>query len=386
MDIKKMQQAFAEQDRQQELASSRQNTETKTISTQEFDLRNQKPGENVVVRFVQDGDPDNSWFWVARSTHTLMFRGVKDDPANANATVYVTLPGYNKTVDKNGQLVSNREGGRRNMAMLPVPADCVYTNKEDPIQIYSSQNDLFNHPEIKDPSGERSLGEAIKRRVTYLFQGFVNEVPKHSENGQDVPFEGRNVSPRLLRHFTFGSDIFDRIIVETRDFVKEGIDPTDLANGYNFIIEASKQGQYTTRGASRFERRPSQITPEQAMDIKNNGYDHLADRLMKRPDANQLQLIRDIFAAYLAGQPFDKEWGKVFNYRIINTARNSTQTPVETPVAESVVETVAQPTVQTAPATETIPAVQSVQEAAPQKVETMSADDLLQMLANGVNQ
>lgn len=381
MDIKKMQQAFAEQDRQQELATSRQNSANQTISTQEFDLRNQKPGENVVVRFVQDGDPDNAWFWVARSTHTLMFRGVKDDPANANSAVYVTLPGYNKTVDKNGQLVSSRDGGSRNMAMLPVPADCVYTNKEDPIQAYSSQNDLFNHPEIKDPSGERSLGEAIKRRVVYLFQGFVNEVPKHTENGQDVPFEGRNTPPRLLRHFTFGSDIFDRIIVETRDFVKEGIDPTDLASGYNFIIEASKQGQYTTRGASRFERRPSQITPDQALDIKNNGYDRLSDRLMKKPDAAQIQLIKEIFTAYLAGQPFDKEWGKTFNYRIVNQNRNNnTQTaaPVETTVEP--VETVS--AVESATqVVESAPVAQPAQQA-----QTMSADDLLAMLAGGATQ
>jgi hypothetical protein len=128
---------------------SQNNFDNSTI----FSFSKLKAGDEVRIRFVPDGDPNNDFFWRVRSTRQIPFNSIK----LANGTILnnrcrVSVPAFN--LKKGDQNLSN------------LSADYLYESTDDPIQ-----------QKIKgfwgDSQESKDLYYRYAKRDTYVYQGFI---------------------------------------------------------------------------------------------------------------------------------------------------------------------------------------------------------------------
>ena len=315
--MQKMREQLLQSENQQE--SKVEYTPSKR-KTQEVDLRNLANGNEVRIRFIQDGDTTNPYFWRAVTFHTLTFRGIKGDDSKSSTVTKVRIPAYNHTIDKNGRVVQT--------GLLPVPEDMRYTNKEDPIQLYISENNLYNTaPDIYND---------LNRKTVYAFQGFIVDGPDDLE-----PY---NEPPRLLRHFNFGKDLLDIIKSHILDKECENDNPIDMGDGVDFYFRAEDNGNFKSHKSSKFSRSHTSITKEMAIDLKDNGIDQIRDRIYKVPNKEERDVIKDMLDSYLGQLPWDPEWEQyykpVVQYDSSRSSKSSSK-PKDEPVTISTPEALA---------------------------------------------
>ncbi len=277
---------------------------------------------SVSLRLLPDGDDDNTFFWKERQLINLKFPGVKGADESKEVTIKVPC------VEMWGDT-------------CPVHTEL--------------------RPWFKDPSMETLAKQYWKKR-TYLFQGFVNDNP--------IAADADAAPENPIRRFNLGPQIFNIVKDALMDPDLEN-SPTDYVNGLDFRITRTKKGQYNDYSTSKWSRKETGLSIEQLEAIEKYDLFDLNDWMPKRPSAEALNAIFEMFEASVAGDLYDPDqwasyyrpWGLEYEGDDKKAEKKAEETkteaaPVETPAANveivaeessaATVETVEVATVETA--------------------------------------
>ena len=245
-----------------------------------------KPGDEIRIRFIEDADPSNGFFWRERHSRSLKF----DSLLLPNGTTmlkdtYVSVPAFN--------LKSNET------SLDNLPSEYLYKSTEDVIQ--QKIKGLW----IDGDKTSQALYNKFGKKVTYLFQGFI-----HSPGYE----------PKLYR-FLINKDLFNLIKTFMTDSEIEDV-PCSVQNGRDFILKVSEKSavingvnktvkDYVTQ--SKWSSRITPLTEQEIAYIQTNGAFDLKKFLPKRPSAEQEEVMLAMYNASYDGMPYDiKNWASTF--------------------------------------------------------------------------
>lgn len=243
--------------------NKQQNNESKTPSDNTLYAHwNMSEGATATVRFLPDGDPKNTFFWVERQQIKLPFNGVKGEPNKK--MVVVTVPCVEMWGDS-----------------CPILAEV--------------------RPWYKDETLKEMANKYWKKR-SYIFQGFVRQNPI-----------GDDVTPaNPIRKFLISPQIFTIIKSSLMDPEMEEL-PTDYMNGLDFNIKKTTKGKYSDYSTSNWSRKVTPLTEAEQAVIEAHGLYNISDWLPKRPTEAELAIMKEMFEASVDGKPYDPErWGNYF--------------------------------------------------------------------------
>jgi len=292
-------------------------------------------GSTAAVRFLPDGDPNNTFFWAERLMIRLPFNGVKND---------------------------------MNSKPVVVQVPCVEMWNET-CPVLSEVRGWF-----KDSSLEE-MGRKYWKKRSYIFQGFVNENPLQEDTPENP-----------IRRFVISPSIFNLIKDALMDPDIQEM-PTDYTQGLDFRITKTTKGQYADYSTSKWARKETALTEAQMAAIETNGLHTLSDFLPKKPTEVELQCIKEMFEASVDGQPYDVErWGQYYRpYGIdapAGSSTSSTSTATAAPATPAPAPAATPSPIAAAPA----PAPQVETVAAPAEAapagESKRAEDILAMIRN----
>ena len=293
-------------------------------------------GSTAAVRFLPDGDPNNTFFWAERLMIRLPFSGIKND---------------------------------MNSKPVVVQVPCVEMWNET-CPVLTEVRGWF-----KDSSLEE-MGRKYWKKRSYIFQGFVNENPLAEDNTPENP----------IRRFVISPSIFNLIKDALMDPDIQEM-PTDYHQGLDFRITKTTKGQYADYSTSKWARKETALTEAQMAAIETHGLHTLADFLPKKPTDVELNVIKEMFEASVNGEQYDVErFGQYYRpYGVDAPAGSSTSSTStapaaapSTPAPAAPVETVAE-TAAPAPQTETVAAPA---EAEASGGDSKRAEDILAMIRN----
>ncbi len=223
---------------------------------------NLKEGQEATVRFLPDGNTDNTFFWVERAMIKLPFAGVK------------------------GQTDSKQ-------VIVQVPCVEMYG---DTCPILSEVRAWFKDPSLED------MGRKYWKKRSYIFQGFVVEDGLKEEQTPENP----------IRRFIIGPQIFQLIRSALVDPELEDL-PTDFVHGIDFRLIKSSKGGYADYSTSKWSRRERPLNDVEQAAVKQHGLYKLSDYLPKKPSEVELKVMKEMFEASVDGEAFDMDrWGQYF--------------------------------------------------------------------------
>ena len=158
----------------------------------------------ATLRFLPDGDTENTFFWRERQMIRLAFPGVKGHDESRSVTVQVPC------IEMWGDA-------------CPVHAEI--------------------RPWFKDTSMEDIARKYWKKR-SYLFQGFVIENPLAKDETPENPIRRFVINPSIYK--IIAAALMDPDFVEI---------PTDYEQGTDFKLTKTQQGQYADYSTSNWARR-----------------------------------------------------------------------------------------------------------------------------------
>ena len=254
---------------------------------------NMQEGQTATMRFVPDGDQDNTFFWKERLMIKLPFAGVKGD--TASRPVQVQIP-------------------------------CM--------EMYSETCNILNEVRgwFKDPSLE-DMGRKYWKKRSYIFQGFVTENPLSDDETPENP----------IRRFIIGPQIFQIIKQALMDPDMEEL-PTDYTAGVDFRLNKTSKGGYADYSTSNWARRDRPLDDAEMQAINTHGLFNLSDFLPKKPTEVELKVMQEMFEASVDGEAYDADkWSNYFRPAGMqartgdpNTASsNGTATSMTAPKAEA---------------------------------------------------
>jgi hypothetical protein len=251
-------------------------------------------GNTATVRFLPDGNGNNTFFWVERQIIKLPFNGVKGDP---------------------------------NIKKIDVQVPCV--------EMYGDSCPVLAEvrPWYKDETLKEMANKYWKKR-SYLFQGFVRQNPLGDDKTPANP----------IRRFIISPQIFTIIKSSLMDPEMEEL-PTDFMRGLDFNIKKTSKGGYADYSTSNWARKESALTEAEQAAIEAHGLFNLADFLPKRPGEAELRIIKEMFEASVDGQAYDTErWGQYYRPWGVDAPAGSTaaQTSAAPTVAASATAPVAE--------------------------------------------
>jgi len=211
-------------------------------------------GSSATLRFLPDADESNTFFWKERQMIRLSFPGVKGQ--DENKPVMVQVPCVEMWGDQ-----------------CPVHAEI--------------------RPWFKDPALEDTARKYWKKR-SYIFQGFVTENESTEDNKPENP----------IRRFVISPQIYKIISAALMDPEFEEI-PTDYEAGTDFKVMKSTKGGYADYSTSNWSRRSRSLDQTERDGIAANGLHNLNDFLPKKPDADHLNAIFEMFEASVNGELYD---------------------------------------------------------------------------------
>lgn len=234
------------------------------------------------VRFLPDGNEENTFFWVEKQMINLKFPGILGDNEDKEIRVQVPcMEMYGKT--------------------------CPVTTEIRP---------WWNDPSLKD------MASQYWKKRTYIFHGFVVESDMVEEETPDNPIRRFNIGPQLFK-------IVKNSLLDP-DF--ESI-PTDFINGTDFTITKGTQGNYADYSTSKWARRETALTEEQLSAIKEHGLNDLSSFLPDMPSEDAVQAIYEMFLASVEGELYDpSRWAKFYRpygFEYNNTDENITAKKVK---------------------------------------------------------
>jgi hypothetical protein len=229
-------------------------------------------------------------------------------------------------------------------------------------------------PWFKDPSLE-DMGRKYWKKRSYIFQGFVVNSPLEEDATPENP----------IRRFVINPSIFNIIRSALMNPDMEDL-PTDIDKGRDFKLTKTQKGGYADYSTSTWSFKERSISDSERSAIDTNGLHNLADYLPKKPSAEEVKIIAEMFKASVDGELYDESrFGQYYRPAGMASSPSTTakatatatptastvQEKVETPVTEVKVEApAAQPEVATATATAT----------ATDDKSKASADDILAMI------
>jgi hypothetical protein len=226
-----------------------------------FPFWNTPEGQSSVIRFLPDGDADNTFFWQERQIIKLPFQGVvgrDDNPCE------VQVP----CVDMFGD-------------QCPITAAI--------------------RPWWKDES-KKDLARVYYKKRSYLFQGFV----------VNSAFEEPTLPENPIRRFIINPSIYEIIKNSLMNPEMEDL-PTDYVGGRDFKLTKTKKGDYANYGTSQWSFKVRGLNADELAAIEQYGLWNLKEFLGNRPDRDGIEMIRAMFEDSLAGRPFDTaSYGSVY--------------------------------------------------------------------------
>jgi hypothetical protein len=223
---------------------------------------NIQEGTSATVRFLPDGDPNNTFFWIERAMIKLPFAGVKGETNSKPVTVQVPC------MEMWGET-------------CPILTEV--------------------RPWFKDKSLEE-MGRKYWKKKSYLFQGFVVDSKLQEDKQPENP----------IRRFIIGSQIFNIVKNALMDSEIEEL-PTDYVRGLDFKITKTSKGGYADYSTSNWSRRERALSEAENAAVSQHGLFNLKDFLPKKPGEVELKVIKEMFEASVDGEAFDMErWGQYF--------------------------------------------------------------------------
>jgi hypothetical protein len=248
---------------------------------------NLKEGQEAVVRFLPDGNTDNTFFWVERAMIKLPFAGVK---------------------------------GETDSKQIIVNVPCVEMYGET-CPILSEVRGWFKDPNLED------MGRKYWKKRSYIFQGFVVEDGLKEDNKAENP----------IRRFIIGPQIFQLIRGALLDPEMDNL-PTDTVHGVDFKLIKTSKGGYADYSTSKWSRRERPLNDEEQAAVATHGLYSLKDFLPKKPSDVEVKVIKEMFEASVDGEPYDMErWGQYFKPAGMSQATgdpNTTRKAAPAPVAD----------------------------------------------------
>jgi hypothetical protein len=221
-------------------------------------------GKEAVVRFLPDGNPNNTFFWVERAMIKLPFAGIK---------------------------------GETDSRPVQVQVPCVEMYNDGTVcPILSEVRGWF-----KDKSLEE-MGRKYWKKRSYIFQGFVVEDPIREEKTPENP----------IRRFIIGPQIYQIIRSALMDPELDEL-PTDYLKGLDFRIAKTSKGGFADYSTSKWSRRERSLSDVEQAAVDANGLFNLSDFLPKKPTDVELKVMKEMFEASVDGEAYDMErWGQYF--------------------------------------------------------------------------
>ena len=276
---------------------------------------NIKEGESAVLRFLPDGNQDNTFFWKERLVIKLPFAGIK---------------------------------GQTDSRPVQVQIPCM--------EMYGETCNILNEVRgwFKDPSLE-DMGRKYWKKRSYIFQGFVVDNPLADDEAPENP----------IRRFIIGPQIFEIIKSALLDPDMEEL-PTDYTAGVDFRLNKTSKGGYADYSTSNWARRDRPLGDAEMAAVNTHGLFNLSDFLPKKPTDVELKVMQEMFEASVDGEAYDPDrWGQYFRPAGMAARTGdpvapaaSTPAPAATPAPEAAPAPVAEaaPVATPAPAAEAAPA------------------------------
>lgn len=231
-------------------------------------------GSTTTIRFLPDGDTNNTFFWLERAMIKLPFAGVKGETNSKQVTVQVPC------MEMWGET-------------CPILTEV--------------------RPWFKDKSLEE-MGRKYWKKKSYLFQGFVVDSKLQEDKTPENP----------IRRFIIGSQIFNIVKNALMDSEIEEL-PTDYVRGLDFKITKTSKGGYADYSTSNWARRERALTSEEKAAIEQYGLFKLSDFLPKKPTEVELKVIKEMFEASVDGEAFDMDrWGQYYKPAGMGGSGNAT--------------------------------------------------------------
>ncbi len=221
-------------------------------------------GTSTTVRFMPDGNEENTFFWKERQLFKFPFPGIKGH--DESKPVIVQVPCIEMWTGKN---------------------TCPVLNEV--------------RPWWKDESLKAEASKYWTKK-TYLMQGFVKSDPLGEEDPPENP----------IRKYIIGPQIYALIKAALLDPEMEN-SPVDFINGTDFIIAKTSKGGYADYATSKWARKESSITEDMQAAIEQYGLVDLATYLPKKPTPEHVAAYFDMFQASLEGELYDPEkWAEFY--------------------------------------------------------------------------
>lgn len=267
-------------------------------------------GTSSILRFAPDKNEDNTFFWTERQIFKFPFPGIKGQDESKPVIVQVPC-----------------------VEMWDGKLSCPVLNEV--------------RPWWKDESLKAIASKYWVKR-TYYMQGWVRQDGLNESEAPENP----------IRKFIIGPQIFAIIKAALMDPDMEN-SPVNYVNGTDFVVSKTSKGGYADYGTSKWARKESALSEEMQESIQQYGLVDLATYLPKKPNAEQLAIIYEMFQASLDGELYDPaKWaqhykpfgfdsgevdeaeggeGKTVRPNTRPVTRPSTTTPValKTPVVEA---------------------------------------------------
>jgi hypothetical protein len=282
---------------------------------------NMKEGDQATIRFVPDGNPDNTFFWTERLMIKLPFAGIK---------------------------------GETDSRPVQVQVPCM--------EMYGESCPILNEVRgwFKDPTLEE-MGRKYWKKRSYLFQGFVTDNPLSDDSTPENP----------IRRFIIGPQIFQIIKAALMDPDMEEL-PTDFTSGVDFRLTKTSKGGYADYSTSNWARRERPLSDAEMKAVNDHGLFNLSDFLPKKPTDVELKVLKEMFEASVDGEAYDSDrWSQYFRPAGL-AARTGDPNTAASPNATA--------TSQSAPVQEKAPAP-----AAPAPAASGGAQDILAMIRSRQN-
>jgi len=223
---------------------------------------NMDEGSTATIRFLPDGDSNNTFFWVERQIIKLPFNGVKGDA---------------------------------NVKQITVQVPCV--------EMYGDNCPILAEvrPWYKDDTLKDMANKYWKKR-SYIYQGFVRQNPIGDDSTPANPIRRFIISPQIQT--IIKGSLMDPEIEEL---------PTDFQRGLDFYVKKTSKGGYADYSTSNWARKESPLTEAEQAAIDAHGLFDLKDFLPKKPSEAELRVIKEMFEASVDGRPYDNDkWGAYY--------------------------------------------------------------------------
>ena len=225
---------------------------------------NMPEGKEATLRFLPDGNTNNTFFWVERAMIKLPFAGIK---------------------------------GETDSRPVQVQVPCVEMYNDGTVcPILSEVRGWFKDKALEE------MGRKYWKKRSYIFQGYVVEDPLKEDTIPNNP----------VRRFIIGPQIFQIIKSALMDPELEEM-PTDLLRGVDFKIAKTSKGGFADYSTSKWSRRERSLSDIEQAALAQHGLFNLSDFLPKKPTDIDLKVMKEMFEASVDGEAYDMtRWGQYF--------------------------------------------------------------------------